>query len=102
MARPDLLVEVENLELAADAAMVAAAGFLELVEVLVELFLGLEERAIDALEHRVLLAAPPVGAGDAHELEGRDLLRRVQVAAAAEVGEGAMGALRDPVVGDVL
>ena len=40
------------------------------MQVLVELLLGLPGRAVDALQHRVVLVAAPVRAGDAQELEG--------------------------------
>src|SRR4029453_2271068 len=44
---------------------------LEQAEVLGEGVLGLPGGAVDALELRVLLAATPVGAGRAQQLEGR-------------------------------
>jgi hypothetical protein len=64
-----LLAEVEQLELAADPAMVAPLGLLETEQVLVELFLARPGGAVDALELRVLRVAAPIGAGDAHQLE---------------------------------
>ena len=82
--------------------MVAAPGLLELLLIRLELFLRLEEGAIDALQHRVLLTAPPVGTSDAHELEGRDLARVVHVPTTAEVSEGGVRALGDVAVLDVL
>ena len=46
-------------------------------------------RAVDALEHRTLLVAPPVGAGDGEQLErlGIDLRGVRHVGPAAQVGE---------------
>jgi hypothetical protein len=67
--RTDLAREREEVELGPQAAVVAPFRFLELVQVRVERGLGLPRRAVDALEHRALLVAPPVRAGDAHELE---------------------------------
>src|SRR5438445_2921011 len=82
--------------------MVAAPGLLELLFIRLELFLRLKEGTIDALQHRVLLTAPPVGTSDAHELEGGDLARMVHVSAAAEVSEVSVRALRDVTVLNVL
>ncbi len=82
--------------------MVAAPGLLELLFIRLELFLRLKEGAVDALQHGVLLTAPPVGASDAHELEGGDLARMVHVSTTAEVSEVGVRALRDVAVLDVL
>src|ERR1019366_6683437 len=67
--------------------VVALLGLFELVEVVVELFLGVERRAVDALELRVLLVAEPVGSGDVEEFEGLDASGGRDVRTAAEVGE---------------
>src|SRR5712691_3979678 len=82
--------------------MVTATGLLELLLIRFKFCLRLEEGAIDALQHRVLLTTPPVGASNAHELEGRDLARVVHVPTAAEVREGGMRALGDVAVLDVI
>ena len=47
------------------------------------------------LKLRILFAAPPVGAGDAHELECADLAGVADVAAAAKIREFGVRALRD-------
>ena len=62
---------------------------------------GAEEgRGVDALEHLVVLVAPPVGAGHGEELEGAglDLARGGQVRPAAEVVEGALAVDGDGLV----
>src|SRR5215475_1221388 len=82
--------------------MIAAPSLFELLFIRLELFLRLKEGAIDALQHWVLLAAPPVGTGNAHELEGRDLARMVHVTTTAEVREGGVRALGDIAVLNVL
>ena len=64
-----LLAEMEQVELAADPAMVAPLGLLEPEQVLVEVLLVGPGGAVDALKLRVLGVAPPIGAGDAHQLE---------------------------------
>ena len=53
-AGADQLVDREQLQFFADAAMVALLGFLQPVEVIVEFFLSEESGAVDALKLRVL------------------------------------------------
>ena len=77
---------MEEVHLAAEPAVVALLGFLELLEIGVEVLLGRPGRAVDAGQHRVVGIAAPIGAGHLHELEGgADLARRGHVRAAAEV-----------------
>jgi hypothetical protein len=64
-----LLLEVEQVHLRAQPAVVALGGFLKAGEVRVELLLVEPAGAVDARELRVLLVAAPVGAGNAHQLE---------------------------------
>ena len=81
-----LFLEMEQIHLAADPAVVALLGFLDLLEIGVELFLLGEGGAVDAREHLAVGIAAPIGAGDLHQLEGRsDLAGRGHVRAAAEV-----------------
>ena len=70
--------------------MVALLGLLAPPQVLVELLLGRPDRAVDALEHRPLLVAAPVRAGDAEQLERADLAGARDVRAAAQVDERAL------------
>src|SRR5262249_20410006 len=81
------VVELEELELAPELAMITLLGFFDAPEVLRELVLGQPGRAVDALEHRVLLVAPPVGGGRREELEVLDLARGGDVRAATEIDE---------------
>jgi hypothetical protein len=64
-----LLLEVEQVHLRAQLAVVALGGFLKAGEVGVELFLVEPAGAVDARELGVLLVAAPVSAGNAHQLE---------------------------------
>ena len=96
-----VLVEVEQVELRAEPAVVARAGLLEPLEVRVEILLAEERRPVDARQLRVLLVAAPVGAGERGELEGLDRRGGLQVRAAAEVGEVALGVERDRALGGV-
>ena len=84
-SRPQLVGEREQVELDAELAMVAALGLLQAVEMLLQCLLRLPRRAVDALEHRLVLVAPPVGAGDLHQLEGPEPGRRRHVRASAQV-----------------
>ena len=57
-------VDEEQLQLLAEAPVVAPLRFFEAVQVLGQLFFGREHDAVDALQHRALLVAAPVRAGD--------------------------------------
>ncbi len=81
------LGEEEQAELATEPAVVAGAGLLEALEVLGELGLLEERRAVDAGEHRAGGVAAPVGAGDGLQLERADRRCRGRVRSTAEVGE---------------
>ena len=89
------LVQAEEVELLAELAVVALLGLLEHVKVGVEVCLLLEGRAVDALQHLVVLIAAPVSTSDAHELQGLDLARRDDVRASAEIRELALRVHRD-------
>ena len=58
------LVEAEEVELLAELAVVALLGLLDALEVGVEVLLREPRGAVDALEHRAVGVAAPVGAGD--------------------------------------
>ena len=89
------LMQAEEVELLAELAVIALLGLLEHMEVCVEISLLLEGRAVDALQHLVVLVAAPVSTGDAHELQGLDLARRDDVRAGAEIRELALRVHRD-------
>ncbi|AIY17733.2 Serine phosphatase RsbU, regulator of sigma subunit [Pimelobacter simplex] len=95
---PDLVGEAEQVELAAQLAVVTALGLLEPVQVLVERLLARPGGAVDALELLVLLVAAPVGRGAAHQLERRDPLGGGQVRPPAEVLPGHLALAVDVVV----
>lgn len=84
-AGADLVLYGEQVELDAELAVVALLGLGEEVEVGLQLVLRRPRGAVDALEHRVLLAAAPVGGGVAHQLERGDVAGGGQVGAPAEV-----------------
>src|SRR5499425_378129 len=81
------VVELEEVELAPELAMIALLRLFDAPEVLLQLVLAEPRRAVDALEHRVLLVATPVGGGRREELEVLDLARGGDVRPAAEIDE---------------
>src|SRR3954447_17608900 len=80
-------VEVEQVELAPDPAVVAPAGLLHLRKVWRAGGPAEEGGAVDASEHRPGRVAPPVRAGGREQLERLDRLRRLEVRPTAEVLE---------------
>ncbi len=79
--------ETEEVEFGGELAVVALGRLLQLVKVLGKRLLGLPGRAVDALQHRALLVAAPVGARDALELEEAELAGRRDVRTDAHVDE---------------
>src|SRR3954467_14109294 len=73
------------------------ARLLEPAQVLVEVLLAQERRAVDAGEHRAVGVAAPVRARGREQLERLDPLGRRAVRPAAQVGEGAVAVERDGV-----
>src|SRR6266700_6016899 len=65
-----LFLHVEEIELAPQAAVVAALGLLEPEEVLVEFLLAWPGGAVDPLQLGSVRVAAPIGTGHAHQLEG--------------------------------
>ena len=90
-----LVKDVEQVELAAQLAVVALLGLLKALHIGVQILAAGEGRAVDALQHLVFLVAAPVRAGDGHQFEGLDAPRGGQMRAGAQVGETLL-----PVEGD--
>ena len=90
-----VLLDRVEVELAPELAMVALAPLLRGTAGTRRAPLRRERGAVDALQHRVVLVAAPVGAGDAHQLDRPDLAGRVRVTAAAQIGELADRVERD-------
>src|SRR5688572_8827356 len=95
-------IEAEEIELAAETAMVAALRLLDELEVPLEIFLVRPRGAVDPLEHLVPLVAPPVGAGDARQLERAELAGSRHVWPAAEIHPVALRIQRDDGFRDAL
>src|SRR5207247_7003664 len=79
------VVQLEQIEIPPELAVVALLRLLEPPEMLVELVLGEPRGAVDPLQHRIPLVAPPVGAGGREELEVLHVTRRRHVGPAAEI-----------------
>ena len=93
-----LLLEVEQVELLAEAAVVAALGLREPVQIGVELLLVGPGGAVDPLQHGVAAVAAPVRAGDLGQLERADPPGRGPVRPAAEIEPLALVVERDRLV----
>mmetsp|Transcript_37514 Transcript_37514/g.87440 ORF Transcript_37514/g.87440 Transcript_37514/m.87440 type:complete len:538 (+) Transcript_37514:6674-8287(+) len=94
-----VLVDVEQVQLLAELAVVALLGFFEQRQVFLQVVLARPGRAVDALQHLVAVVTAPVGAGHLHQLEVLELARAGHVRAAAEVLEGALGVERHVLAG---
>ncbi len=94
-----MLGEMEEVEVAAESAVVPRARLLQPLEMGVEVGLRVERGAVDPRQLGVLLVAAPVRAGEARQLERLDRGGVLQVRAAAEVGEVALGVERDRALG---
>ena len=93
------VLHVEQVEMLAEAAMVAFFSFLEHVQIGVEVLLLGPGSAVDALQLLVAVVAAPVGAGHLHQFEDLELARGRHVRAAAEVDEITFAVERNLLVG---
>ena len=94
-----MVVDVEQVQLAAQLAVVALFGLFQHGQVLLQLVLGGPGRAVDALQHLVAVVAAPVGAGQLHQLEVLELAGAGHVRAAAQVFELAFAVQRHVFIG---
>ena len=81
-------LHVEQVHLAAKAAMIALFCFFQHVQIRIQVFLAFPASAIDTLQHFIVGIATPIGAGNLHQFEGlADLAGRGRMRAAAQVDE---------------
>src|SRR5436189_126564 len=83
-------IEMEEVELRAEPAVVALARLLEALEVGVEIRLRVERRPVDPRQLLVVLVAAPVRARESGQLHGLDRLGVLQMRATAEIREVAL------------
>src|SRR5271168_438064 len=76
---------MKEIELLADAAVIAFFGLLEAGQVFLELFLVRPGRSVNPLQHLVARIAAPVSTGHLHELERLELARARHVRPAAQI-----------------
>src|ERR1700678_2012721 len=76
---------MEQVELLADAPVIALLRLFQTREVFLQLLLVGPGGAIDSLQHFVARVAPPVGPRDLHELERLQFARARHVRSAAQV-----------------
>ena len=88
-------LEVEQIQLATDAPVVALLRLFETVQVVLQLLLIGPRRSINALEHFVPRIATPVRARDLRQLEGPELAGRRYVRPPAKVLPLALAVQRD-------
>ena len=96
-SRPRVLMEAEQVQLCPELAVVPALGLLQAIKVFLQLLRIGKGRAVDALEHGVLLVAAPIGPGHTGELEGPHPSGGRNVRPPAQVREFARVVQGDPV-----
>ena len=98
-AADGFFLDVEQVHVLADTAVVAALGFFQLVEVGLQLLGVAPGSAVDARQHGVAVIAAPIRAGDLHQLEGgADVAGGAHVRAAAEIDPVALAVEGDDLV----
>ena len=79
-------LQMEQVHLLADLAVVALLRFLQLEEIGIQLLLVAPGGAVDPAEHRVAVIAAPIGAGHLHQLEGgADIARAAHMRPTAQI-----------------
>ena len=89
-----MLVDMEQIQLTAEFAVVALFGFFQHGEVLLQVFFGSPSRTVNALQHFLGVVAAPIGSGQFHQLEVLELARAGHVGATAQVFEAAFAVER--------
>src|SRR4030095_4437333 len=95
------LLQMEEVELPAKPAVITPPGFLQALEVLLQVVLGVEGSAVDPRQLLVLLVTAPVGAGETGQLDRLDRRRVLEVRATAEIGEVTLGVEGDRSLGRI-
>src|SRR5665213_328431 len=97
-----LFLHVKQVQLAADAPVIALLGLLEAVQILIELLLIRPRRSINSLQHWIARVAAPISPRNFHQLERAQLPSRGNVGTAAQVDPIALAVEADGLLrGDV-
>ncbi|OPZ70559.1 MAG: hypothetical protein BWY83_01583 [bacterium ADurb.Bin478] len=83
----DLFVDAVEIELFAQATMVALFGFFQAQQIVIQLCLFAERNAIDALQHGVFFITQPIGAGHAQQFKVFDGAGGWHMGPATEIDE---------------
>ena len=89
-----VLVQVEQIQLATELAMIPLLSLFQHDQVLLKLILRGPGSAIDALQHFVAMVTSPIRPSDFHELEVLELAGAGHMRATTEVFEGALAVQR--------
>ena len=81
----DFLMGAEQFHFSADLAVVAFLGFFNARQIFLQGLLALERRAVDALQHRILLVAAEIGARQRQQLDSTDLASMLHMGATAQI-----------------
>ena len=84
-----MLIDVEQIQLAPQLAVIALFGFFQPEQIVLKLVFGRPSGTVDALQHLVAVVATPVGTGHLHQLEVLELAGAGHVRAAAQILESA-------------
>src|ERR1700722_13428534 len=84
-AATGLLLDREEIELGAELAMIASSRLLETRQILFKFLAVVPRRAVDALQHRLVLVPAPIGSRHIPQLERADSPRGLRMAATAEI-----------------
>ncbi len=96
-----LVMKAEQIQGRAQTAMVALAGLLQKLQIVVELFFVEKSSAVNPLQLCLALIRAPVGARHLHQLEGLDEAGVGHMRPAAQIGEIALLIERDRAVGQI-
>ena len=103
-----LFLDVEQVELLADTAMIALLGLFQAMQIGLQFLLVAPGSAVDALQHFVARVAAPVGTGHLHQLEalaqlagGRQVRTAADIEPVALAVDGNFLALGNDIVDDL-
>ena len=94
-----MFVDVEQIEFAAQLAVVPLLGFFQHGQVLLQIFFAGPSRAVNPLQHFIAVVAAPIGPGHFHQLEVFELAGAGHVRATAQVFKRTFAVQRNVFIG---